>query len=300
MSLISGNPDRYRKEVEQATTKPYWDSARAQLHIATALRLCTKGRRQQVRIKVVDGFPKHFEECIDHPHSDILLRLIHKVFLLKSERNWPRFLRENWDDIAKLIPKLTDMREDRDLPVSDIKHHLFEILNREEERLLESIYRCPHDVLGRYHPASHSIELFWMPISLSALHHGVSILDLAIVVMIHEYAHVYTHIGFDIGGRQWDTVAFNNCGSEIIEGLAQFYTDLVCRQVKSEWPGVWQAYDDLVARQSKKYTNHRRWAHNLPDIAEAVRGAMLVTRNYHISSYQDFMKELTIMMQRLT
>ena len=36
----------------------------------------------------------------------------------------------------------------------------------------------------------------------------VAIEDLTVVVLIHELAHGYTHIGRDIDGTSWDDTAF--------------------------------------------------------------------------------------------
>lgn len=60
------------------------------------------------------------------------------------------------------------------------------------------------DALGAYFYEIPHIELYWIPIVLIAEAIGASIEDITIIVLIHELAHAYTHVGMDIGGREHD------------------------------------------------------------------------------------------------
>jgi len=53
---------------------------------------------------------------------------------------------------------------------------------------------------------------------------GVPVEELAAVVLAHELAHAYTHLGRDVDGRRWEAQAFRDGEHAPKEGLAQYYT----------------------------------------------------------------------------
>ena len=73
-------------------------------------------------------------------------------------------------------------------------------------------------ILGRYiyrksnlfNELDCSIQLYWGIIWLISSQIGVDIEDLAVVVLAHELAHAYTHIGLDIDGRNWGTESYEH------------------------------------------------------------------------------------------
>ncbi len=67
---------------------------------------------------------------------------------------------------------------------------------------------------------STQICLYWGVIGLVARLLGVSVEGLTITVLAHEYAHAYTHLGFDRSGGRWTGEAFGASEHELVEGLA--------------------------------------------------------------------------------
>jgi hypothetical protein len=61
-------------------------------------------------------------------------------------------------------------------------------------------------------------------IGITARALGVSPDALTIVVLAHELAHAYAHLGRDIDNERWETEQFAKSDIDIVEGLAQFYT----------------------------------------------------------------------------
>ena len=61
---------------------------------------------------------------------------------------------------------------------------------------------------------------------------GATVEALTVVVAAHELSHAYTHLGRDIDGRCWDTEAFAHAETGMVEGLAQFYTALICDKLE--------------------------------------------------------------------
>jgi hypothetical protein len=88
---------------------------------------------------------------------------------------------------------------------------------------------------------------------------GVSIEDLTVVVLIHELAHGYTHIGRDIDGTRWNDMAFKESDPHVTEGLAQFYTQVISEGLASRTPGVLTAYEALLTLQGGPYLAHQEW-----------------------------------------
>ena len=89
-----------------------------------------------------------------------------------------------------------------------------------------------------------------MPIAMVAAMLDVRIEDLTVVVLAHELTHGYTHIGRDIDGLQWADDVFCRTDRAIVEGLAQFYTEVVTNKIALRSPGPKLAYERLLGLQS--------------------------------------------------
>ena len=64
------------------------------------------------------------------------------------------------------------------------------------------------------------IRLYWMAIALVAQMLAAPLDALTVVVLTHELAHAYSHLGRDIDGRRWETDAFAKTDLSIAEGIA--------------------------------------------------------------------------------
>lgn len=144
----------------------------------------------------------------------------------------------------------------------------------EQFQLTQFILRINEDVLGvyDYHGAEPKIELYWGIIGLVARDLNVDVEDLTCVVLAHEFAHAFTHVGSDANHLSWDTVQFQQTAHELKEGLAQYLTALVCRRIKVR--GAYDAYEKLLEQQPAAYRVHTLW--NVQP--ETVRLAMMKMR----------------------
>lgn len=136
-----------------------------------------------------------------------------------------------------------------------------------------------------------------MPIGIIAGILDVSIEDLSFVVLAHEMAHAYTHVGLDIDGVQWNTEAFAESSKEIVEGLAQFYTESICKKYTNRQPGILEAFEKMIEKQSAPYTHFRKWTKE--HAAEVVRFSMISTRSNNIREYRHFLKEMKDIEERI-
>jgi hypothetical protein len=102
----------------------------------------------------------------------------------------------------------------------------------DEIRAVEKIIGIDEDVLGAYFFRVPEIRLYWVVIGITARALGVPPDALTIVVLAHELAHAYTHLGRDIDNERWDTERFAKSDLDIVEGLAQYAcgSSNACRQ----------------------------------------------------------------------
>jgi hypothetical protein len=172
--------------------------------------------------------------------------------------------------------------------------------------LLRRITEINEDILGVYMPTSHlfpdrgRIEIYWVVIGTLALLLGVDAEALAVVVMAHELAHAYTHVGLDSNSNRWEE-GFWECDRGIVEGLAQFYTHMTAAALKKErgYDRIWTAYERLTERQkangARIYVNHLGWMETISP--EAMRQGLLELRRGQIepdfTNFVEFLKMLS-------
>lgn len=161
----------------------------------------------------------------------------------------------------------------------------------EEAELLKQLSSINKDVLGVYRataglfPDRGNIELYWVVIGAIARLRGIDAGSLAVVVMAHELAHAYTHLGLDSNGSRWEE-GFWDCDHGILEGLAQYYTHKAVEALKYEkgYFEVWNAYEELTRLQKEngatRYTKHLEWVNDISP--EAMRHALLDIRRGHL------------------
>src|SRR5262249_36083921 len=57
----------------------------------------------------------------------------------------------------------------------------------------------------------------------------------------------------------WEDVAFRGSDPRVVEGLAQFYTEVISERLAPRTPGLKTAYERLLSLQSGPYRAHREW-----------------------------------------
>jgi hypothetical protein len=166
--------------------------------------------------------------------------------------------------------------------------------------IMERIRTIERDWLGAYFFRQHRIELYAPAIALCSVRFSVPIEDMAIVVLTHELAHSFTHIGRDIDGRIWATEDFAKSDAFLVEGLAQFYTDRVCDRLAGRRPAVRRAFDVLNENQSSPYCEFQKWKKVGPYVGEAVRQTLIDCRVSGIKDHLTFHSALKTAHKRLT
>lgn len=111
------------------------------------------------------------------------------------------------------------------------------------------------------------------------------------MALTHEMAHFYTHRGHDADGHLWDTDDFNRTQPHIVEGVAQFHTEICCHKARQASPLCRpdEAFQILIGRLPAAYTCFQGWLPRHQKRAEAVRDALVVVRTKSITDYSDFL-----------
>lgn len=145
------------------------------------------------------------------------------------------------------------------------------------------------DLLGAYFIRERRIELYWIPIWLCARLSGWSIEDLSLVVLIHEMAHLYTHVGKDADGDRWEDNAMISASQFVVEGIAQFYTELICEKIEKSSPAQpLTVFKQLSPGQPPAYREHQTWAVGHRKRVEVVRTAFVDARSRRIGARKAF------------
>ena len=129
----------------------------------------------------------------------------------------------------------------------------------DEHDLTRRLRELAVDVLGAYLFKPRKVLIFWLPIAIFAAALGCRVEALTVVVLAHELAHAYTHLGHDTDGFAWRTEDFGASDRAVVEGLAQFYTHIVCDRLGDRIPEAERVFNDLLEDQHPIYRTHARW-----------------------------------------
>jgi hypothetical protein len=288
--LIEKLPSDTAERVKRAKDK-HNARIREALRHETGLKL-TRGASEStsassttVPIKIVAGLPAVL--------ADFNIPDEHRLSLLISPwRHQLRQLRDSAKSIERnLLPSLAvhtqgfNLIKGRQLHLKPA-NELAEDLLKEGDKydLATNILAVEEDILGRYlyrkttlfNAADCSIELYWGIIGLIAAQVGVDLEDLTVVILAHELAHAYTHMGLDIDDRKWETQSFHASEKPVIEGLAQHYTMLVSKRMAGQVPNALSAYRTLLECQPAAYQVQKPWETAFSP--EQMRSALIGTR----------------------
>jgi hypothetical protein len=310
--LITEAGETAKDAVESAKTR-YLDQVRGILRDLTRLKFSDRqgveSQHTSVPIRIVEGLPQALESMANEQLPSGERWGIETIGLWAQDIKSLRGLAERLEPLVSRLDEIPEWAQRSDdyrfwldgstkLAISLQEHAA-------RAELLKRITEINEDVLGVYMPTARlipdkgQIELYWVVIGAVARLLGVDTEALAVVVMAHELAHAYTHLGLDSNGSRWED-NFWYCDRGILEGLAQYYTHMMARAMKEErgYDKVWTAYDQMTQLQQKNeaklYVNHLEWVKNISP--EAMRFALLDIRRGLIA--RDF-KEFSMALKRL-
>ena len=308
--LIRQLPQDTEKRVEQ-TRKQFLQTFQGEIRRESGLVLNrdslipSKGNSNHVSIpvRVVAGIPTVLHTVdIDPSYWHLLPLVPYHSLLMNLDNAAPR--------LAEIINNIENNMKDSPIPAikstmaTDFKaagNHAKEIAALIEKiNPVTQILGINEDVLGSYdysNDNSPKISLYWAVIGIVANLLSIKPEALTGVVLAHELAHGYSHVGTDIDGERWDTESFHRSDLALVEGIAQYYTHLICERMNSRIPGVFDAYDKLLENQPKVYTTHLNWIDDYSP--EVVRMAIIEARRNKVTAISDFESILSKAASRL-
>lgn len=312
--LIEQLPDDTKERVEKAC-KRYNQVIRESMRNVTRLRL-QKGKRKflhsneqietRVPVQVRTAAPEYVEK-LEIPQSGIV------AAVLSEWRPQLGMLQKSASDLMMLlangigIPAIDEELFKR----NDIKEREISVWGAEElAKLLLSeidkfdvvgwlLHEVQEDVLGCYsypnaalgiEECAPKIELFWGVMGLVSPRLDVELEDLTAVVLSHELAHAYTHLGFDVDNYRWSDSGFADSQHELKEGLAQYYGRLALEHLTEVLPNALNTYEKLLAIQPLAYQMQREWVEMVTP--EAVRYALVTLRREGAIGFDMFQEHI--------
>jgi hypothetical protein len=246
------------EEVDRARRN--WNKRiRAALRTETGLRFASGQARdpieqddvsRDVKIEVIDGLSEPLIDIVHEYPDPIAWWILLNRPKLEAAADGLHVLRQRIPEIGR--SSLGRQLSEGDPEAVGRSHDLIRrfLADEIDKPIVERIRRIERDWLGAYFFWQGRIELYAPAIALWSGRCGVPIEDMAIVVLAHELAHAFTHIGRDIDRRVWETDDFAKADTFLVEGLAQFYTDRVCDRLVRSRSALRTAFDDLNKDQS--------------------------------------------------
>lgn len=300
--LIVQRHNQIQERVEH-TTKRQGIIIRELLTRHTALRLSAENSRQSIAVRVVDGLPEPLKDIAAAiPQREIWELLFNRTLLQETIRGLELTDRRlnaiaRWRPVSEIAQTGVALRQSRDFIV-----WLIEML--EQTDILGRLARIDEDTFGAYFFLNQppTIHLYWMAIGLWAALLDTSVEALTIVTLAHEMAHAFTHIGYDTDRQRWDTGAFAATDIRIIEGLAQFYTEIVCGEfdAKNFGANTRAVFDTLLKIQAPPYTGFSNWGKTAARRQELIRSCLIQCRTEQITDYDVFVRILKNTVRRIS
>lgn len=289
------NPGRWAEALEEASPgirssveRAYkqWNTIlRDYLRSETALRLTVGDDSRSVPVRVVDGMPLPFASVMRELEGLEWL-LLHRPTIVQAAHG-TQFMAHHVDEVRSVMgDKAGPSNRDEIQRVQQTAEAWLKELNH--SKAIDRIIGIEEDVLGAYFYRVPEIRLYWVVIGITARALGVSAEALTIVVLAHELAHAYTHLGRDIDSERWDTEQFAAAELDIVEGLAQFYTAVLCQRLEQRMPSASSAYKALLAKQTGPYRAHLDWVKADEQSGEIVRVSMIECRSQGIAAAKRF------------
>jgi len=255
-----------------------------------ALRLNTADDRRSVRIHTVDGLPAPMLAVAqNYPTSAEWWALLNLPKMKITAAFLPELAR-TLEDLLPDSPASSPEARNWVEGTGDVVSYLQQ--RTEKLGLLTALTSIDRDVLGAYFFRVPEVQLYWVVIGLFASMVDVPVEDLTVVVLIHELAHAYTHQGKDIDAESWDTAAFSRADLRIVEGIAQFYTQVVCERLAAVTPGPLTAFKKLLELQPDQYRVHQEWTRGEERAGEITRACLIATRSRRICTYDEYVDQL--------
>jgi hypothetical protein len=251
-----------------------------------------------VLVKVVEGIPDPLARIVHQHDQELVWWLLIQRMRLEQTASGLGLLLTRLEQIKPFLNWSTDAEPNAEATQKTIELIRAALDRQESKSIAQAVRELETDVLGAYFFRVPIIHLYWQAIGLASAIVEVPVEDLTIVVLAHELAHAYS-CGEDKDGTAWDIGKFAGADLHIVEGLAQFYTQLVCTALSARKPALVGVFQQLLLFQSSPYTCFREWSADHDRSREVIRYAMIDCRARGTTSYDTFLERLRNVKQSL-
>lgn len=151
------------------------------------------------------------------------------------------------------------------------------------KRLFENYEGKLKSPFGVYRIKPSSIELYLLPIVIFCKSHNLDFETFFIIILAHEIAHLYNHVGEDKDGYYWRK--FSSTDTHLAEGLAQYYTWAFLHSYEDKLPGGKFTFRFLEKRQAEEYRWFRLWKSTW----EQTYFAFIDSRRNDVTDHREFL-----------
>jgi hypothetical protein len=226
---------------------------REEVRSITALKLKVG---TNVSIDVVDGMPGPLAKAVSDFEPWQWWLVLNRPALEQADQGL-KLVIENSEMLANYLPDTSKGVE----AIGVSRAFISEILTRSvEKEILDRFRTINEDVLGAYWIYPSKIQIYWMPLAIFAPLLRVPLVTLTVAVLCHELVHAYTHRGADLNRQSWPTDLFIATDTYVKEGLAQYYTEKIMKELGGRLPDALAVFLAKTARQASPYTTKIGWA----------------------------------------
>lgn len=266
--------DQYKEKREEIDNiRKNWNQlTRNFLSKSMGVTLAEGDFRHHISINICPSHDNTFMDIIEDNFPDLDFQ---EYFLLNQYLESAEQASEYYQD-SKALHQLNMSQEYaryrlKDFDILDITKNVFRFLEPKNK-----------DVFGCYNTITSRIELYVFPIVLFCQLHGLDLESFVVMVLTHELAHAYNHIGRDKDGQMWEN--FHLTDDSTAEGLAQYYTHRFLIQYQYRNPKFPAVFDKTLEMQPREYACFKDWDASL----EQVYRAFIHTRRNGVMYYEDF------------
>jgi hypothetical protein len=114
-----------------------------------------------------------------------------------------------------------------------------------------------HSPFGVYNIRYRRVALYVKPIYFYCRAKNLNFKTFVIMVLTHELAHGYSHIGLDKDRQSWAKIGSSDL--DIVEGVAQYYTRRFFQKYSNRFSDGLHVFDCLIEDQDDCYKNFLKW-----------------------------------------